>query len=180
MAVAAMKVKAPEEAKAFKKKSFTSKKAAAKHATSAATATQQQKSSTASAKPVIAAPSPVVSQIIEMGFERRYVEYAIQTTSSTSPERLINWLIEHQGIELPEMCVVATPTTKTTHSRDELQSAALNSGGGDGKDVEDSESLSESELSEDIVEAEGSAEFKGEFKIWCMWTCYIQEPDGPA
>ena len=55
-------------------------------------------------KPLPAAtpPSPVVMQLMEMGFQQRFIEYAIKMTGSSSPERLINWLVDHQGMEIPE------------------------------------------------------------------------------
>ena len=48
-------------------------------------------------------PTPVVAQLMEMGFARSFIEYAIKQTSSSSPERLINWLVDHHGMEVPEL-----------------------------------------------------------------------------
>lgn len=47
-------------------------------------------------------PTPVVAQLMEMGFERPFIEYAVKMTSNPSPERLITWMVDHQGMEVPE------------------------------------------------------------------------------
>ena len=54
-------------------------------------------------KQVLPPPSPVVSQLMEMGFERRVIEYAVKVTPNPSAERLINWLVDNQGMEIPEV-----------------------------------------------------------------------------
>ncbi|XP_046386640.1 E3 ubiquitin-protein ligase HERC2 isoform X3 [Ischnura elegans] len=48
-----------------------------------------------------AAPSPIVAQLMEMGFSRRNVEYAMQALGgisevAPSPETLVGWLLENQ------------------------------------------------------------------------------------
>ena len=49
------------------------------------------------------APGPLVSQIMEMGFPRRHIEYAMQTTQSNNLERLVSWLLDHANLEVPEL-----------------------------------------------------------------------------
>ena len=39
---------------------------------------------------------------MEMGFEQRFIEYAVKMTGSSNPERLISWMVDHQGMEVPE------------------------------------------------------------------------------
>ena len=110
----------------------------------------QPKAPTAVAPAKLPPPSPVVSQLMEMGFDRRYIEYAIQTTKSTSPQRLINWLIEHQDIEIPEASLVPpapvhppdTPPTSEPqasgrkHEETESSSDSEDSDVGDAEDTE--------------------------------------------
>ena len=55
------------------------------------------------------APTPLVSQIMEMGFPRRHIEYAMQTTQSTNLERLVSWLLDHANLEVPELNSPPTP-----------------------------------------------------------------------
>ena len=72
----------------------------------------QQPASTTSTTP---APTPLVSQIMEMGFPRRHIEYAMQTTQSSNLERLVSWLLDHANLEVPELAsppAAPVPTPK--------------------------------------------------------------------
>lgn len=79
----------------------TKKKAATKPtAVAKKVATKKTKAKKPSAS---SAPSPVVQSLIEMGFSRRNIDYAIKTTgSSTNIERLVGWLLEHPDVEVAE------------------------------------------------------------------------------
>ena len=149
------------------KKSSSSKKVETVPALSIKPSKKQQQQP---AEPVVAEtlpPTPVVSQLMEMGFERRFVEYAIQTTASTTPERLITWLLEHQGMEPPE-AVGATPTseaTPLTATGGEVEAAVVESSD-DGRDLEESVTSSDSDLTKEEVGVAGS---KGENR--CLCTC---------
>ncbi len=97
-----------------KKPASSSKKGSAN--TNTAPAPTSQPAAVQKPKPVVSAapPTPVVAQLMEMGFERRTIEYAILTTSSNSPERLINWLVDHQGMEIPEIEPPSPPTPQAS------------------------------------------------------------------
>jgi len=114
--------------------------------------TQQKAPTAAAVAPAkLPPPSPVVSQLMEMGFDRRYIEYAIQTTKSTSAQRLINWLIEHHDIEIPEASLV--PPAPAPPSDTPPTSEPQVSGG----KHEETESSSDSEDSDEgnVEDAEG-------------------------
>jgi hypothetical protein len=59
---------------------------------------------------------------MEMGFPRRHIEYAMQTTQSNNLERLVGWLLDHANLEVPELAsppdapasAAPTPTPPTT------------------------------------------------------------------
>lgn len=138
--IPAATVKETEDPRAARKKVPPSKKASKLTMGSG----PQHKASPSATKPDLPPPTPVVSQLMEMGFNRRYIEYAIQTTGSTSPERLINWLIEHQDIEIPEGSVVSptpattTATPATPSSSDSTASRARQADTDSSSDTEDS------------------------------------------
>ena len=84
--------------RATKKLAITTPSAPAPSSSSSSSSSQPQ-------KPVstIPAPTPLVSQIMEMGFPRRHIEYAMQTTQSSNLERLVSWLLDHANLEVPEL-----------------------------------------------------------------------------
>ncbi|XP_071496413.1 E3 ubiquitin-protein ligase HERC2-like [Diadema antillarum] len=58
------------------------------------------------AKPVEQPPSPLVTQMMEMGFPRRHVEFAIKAITGVSealpgPEAVVNWLVDNPNIQIP-------------------------------------------------------------------------------
>lgn len=99
----------PEEAKAIhsKKKPPPPKKTTP--LSQAAPPTQKPTTKPAAATPPQPKLPPVVSQLMEMGFEQRYIEFAMHITSSSNPERLINWLVDNQGMELPAVEPTTSP-----------------------------------------------------------------------
>ena len=157
--------KEPEVSKAVKKKSPPSKKAS-KLAPGAG-----QKTAPVTAKPDLPPPTPVVSQLMEMGFNRRYIEYAIQTTGSSNAERLINWLIEHQDIDIPKGSMLA-PAPAETPAVDATPTADSAAAAGDSRRVE-SETSSDSDESEeeeeDVEEAEGEGGELVVFRCRGLW-----------
>ena len=98
---------------------------------SSSTQPQQPSSSTTPA------PTPLVSQIMEMGFPRRHIEYAMQTTQSSNLERLVSWLLDHANLEVPELASppaapvptpkppTGTPTVNRQPGREATTSAAV-------------------------------------------------------
>ena len=49
-----------------------------------------------------APPTPLVSQLMEMGFPRKNIEHAVRTTQNSNPEQLISWLLDHGNLEVPD------------------------------------------------------------------------------
>ena len=95
-------------------------------------------------------PTPVVKQIMEMGFPRRHVEYAMQTTQSDSLERLVSWLLDHTNLEVPELdspVVLAPPPgpEATPTSEEPAASGAAPEAGSSDSSSDSSEPSEESE-----------------------------------
>ncbi|XP_063970630.1 E3 ubiquitin-protein ligase HERC2-like [Lytechinus pictus] len=58
------------------------------------------------AKPLEQPPSPLVTQMMEMGFPRKHVEFAIKAITGVSdaqpgPEAVVNWLVDNPNIQIP-------------------------------------------------------------------------------
>ena len=144
----------PDEPKAPRKKPQSSKK----------TTVNVPSPSTQKAKPVAAPPSPVVAQLMEMGFDRKRIEFAIQTTSSNSPERLINWLVDHSGMEIPEVEPPRSPLPSTPPTAKEQRSASSSSSyGSSGIMFSESSSDSSDYSGEGVVEVEEVEEGKSDY-----------------
>lgn len=111
------------------------------------------------------APTPLVSQIMEMGFPRRHIEYAMQTTQSSNLERLVSWLLDHANLEVPELNVPppSAPTPKPSATPPTVNKVPAREGGG----VAGSESSSDSS---DYSEGEGEDEEDGDGECGvCEW-----------
>ncbi|XP_070553640.1 E3 ubiquitin-protein ligase HERC2-like isoform X2 [Ptychodera flava] len=58
-------------------------------------------------KPSPARPSPLMQQLMEMGFPRKNVEFAIKAHSGSgdtpSAEVLVSWLLEHPDLQVPDL-----------------------------------------------------------------------------
>ena len=96
---------ATEPAKAATKKKAAKKAAVTIPSVAAPTPAPSRPQQPAPSAP----PTPLVSQIMEMGFPRRHIEYAMQTTQSSNLERLVSWLLDHANLEVPEVNPPSVP-----------------------------------------------------------------------
>ncbi|XP_060526978.1 E3 ubiquitin-protein ligase HERC2 [Cylas formicarius] len=79
-------------------------------------------------------PSPVVNQIVEMGFTRKAVECALKTLTVTrddpiNPESIVGWLLEH-----PEIAAEDTESLSSVYESD-TESVSYDNGTGAAADV---------------------------------------------
>ena len=105
---------------------------------------------------------------MEMGFERRFIEYAVKMTSNPSPERLINWMVDHHGMEVPDPEPVpptppppraaAAPSTTASKDHRSISSCSYTSDGIIYSDDEDSTDSSDFSSVELVVEEEPEGE----------------------
>lgn len=157
-----------EPAKAIRKR--TAKKVAAPSpsvppSTSAAASTPSQPKPPAPPP----APTPLVSQIMEMGFPRRHIEYAMQTTQSNNLERLVGWLLDHANLEVPE--VNTPPAPVPTPKPSAAAPSTANKTGEKDKPATASDSSSDSS---DLSENEGEDEEDGDGRYFgCGWILVI-------
>ncbi|XP_033632375.1 E3 ubiquitin-protein ligase HERC2-like [Asterias rubens] len=85
-------------------------------------------------KPTESPPSPLVSQLVEMGFNRKNVEFAIKalsggSDSKPSAEVVVSWLVDHPDIDFVEL----------SDSESELSSEFIPDSENDDDDFEDLE-----------------------------------------
>lgn len=148
--------------------------------------------------PAVPPPAPLVSQVMEMGFSRRHVEYAVQvqpyspvrsdppssspyislvhtqmTRQTSNVERIVDWLVSHAGLEAPELDLPSAPEP-VPQPQATTVIASVSSPRPEADD-EDSES-SGSDVSDDLDsgEATPATGMQCSIRYECVyWTCLL-------
>ena len=132
------------EAKAPKKRVSVMKKPATASATGSSTPPVKHTPKVVEPAP----PTPLVSQLMEMGFPRKNIEHAVRTTQNSNPEQLISWLLDHGNLEVPD----PDPTPATPDPKPDTPPAKVKPVAQSMMAITDSSSDS-SDYSDDLEEA---------------------------